>query len=59
MGRFLKLFLHCWALLSFSHKLLPKLIQERYQLAEFYYRKALSIHPESAILMCHVAVVSR
>lgn len=32
--------------------------QERFQLAEFYYRKALNINPQSPILMCHVAVVS-
>ena len=31
--------------------------QERFQLAEFYYRKALSMNPQSPILMCHVAVV--
>ena len=31
--------------------------QERFQLAEMYYRKALSINPASPILMCHVAVV--
>ena len=32
--------------------------QERFQLAEYYYRKALNINPQSPILMCHVAVVS-
>ena len=31
--------------------------QERFQLAEIYYRKALAINPSSPILMCHVAVV--
>ena len=31
--------------------------QERYQLADIYYKKALSINRYSPILMCHVAVV--
>lgn len=31
--------------------------QERYQLAEMYYRRALAINPSNPILMCHVAVV--
>lgn len=31
--------------------------QERFQLAEIYYRKALAINRFSPILMCHVAVV--
>ena len=31
--------------------------QERFQLAEIYYRKALLINRYSPILMCHVAVV--
>ena len=31
--------------------------QERFQLAEIYYRKALAINPFSPVLMCHVAVV--
>ena len=33
------------------------LLQERFQLAEIYYRKALGINPYSPVLMCHVAVV--
>jgi len=31
--------------------------QERFQLAEIYYRRALAISPNSPVLMCHVAVV--
>ena len=31
--------------------------QERFQLAEMYFRKALAINPHSPILMCHIAVV--
>ncbi|XP_068082472.1 cell division cycle protein 27 homolog isoform X2 [Anabrus simplex] len=31
--------------------------QERYLLAELHYRRALSIHPHSSVLMCHVGVV--
>ena len=33
--------------------------QERFQLTEIYYRKALGLNPYNPILMCHVAVVSR
>merc|ERR1712222_173671 len=29
--------------------------QERFQLAEIYYRRALAISPNSPVLMCHVA----
>jgi anaphase-promoting complex subunit 3 len=31
--------------------------QERFQLAEVYYRRALAINQKSPVLMCHVAVV--
>lgn len=31
--------------------------QERFQLTEIYYRKALGLNPYNPILMCHVAVV--
>jgi anaphase-promoting complex subunit 3 len=31
--------------------------QERYQRAEVYYRKALSIHPNNSVLLCHLGVV--
>jgi anaphase-promoting complex subunit 3 len=31
--------------------------QERFQLAEIHFRKALAINPHSSILMCHIAVV--
>ena len=34
-------------------------IQERYQLAEYYYRKSLSINKLSPMLMCHLAVVQQ
>jgi tetratricopeptide (TPR) repeat protein len=37
--------------------LINPLAQERYQLAEIHFRKALAINPLSPILMCHVAVV--
>ncbi|XP_067013542.1 cell division cycle protein 27 homolog [Anabrus simplex] len=30
--------------------------QERYLLAELHYKRALSIHPRSSVLMCHVGV---
>ena len=33
--------------------------QERFQLTEIYYRKALGLNPYNPILMCHVAVVRR
>ena len=33
--------------------------KERYQLAEYYYRKALSINQLSPLLMCHLAVVQK
>lgn len=32
--------------------------QERFAQAESHFKKALSIHPHSSVLMCHVAVVS-
>ena len=32
--------------------------QERFQLAEIYYKKAVDINPQSPVLMCHLAVVS-
>lgn len=32
--------------------------QERYQRAENYYKKALSIHPNNSVLLCHLGVVS-
>ncbi len=32
--------------------------QERFKMAEIFYRKALNINPNSPVLMCHVAVVS-
>ena len=31
--------------------------QEKFQLAEIHYRKALSINPGSSVLLCHVGVV--
>ena len=31
--------------------------QERYQLTEYYYTRALGINPRNPVLMCHVAVV--
>lgn len=33
--------------------------QERFQLADIYYKKALHSNPYNPILMCHVAVVRR
>ena len=33
--------------------------QQRFKLAEIYYRKALGINPCNPVLMCHVAVVSK
>lgn len=32
--------------------------QERYERAEVYYRKALGIHPNNSVLLCHLGVVS-
>jgi anaphase-promoting complex subunit 3 len=32
--------------------------QERYQMADMYFRKSLTFNPTNPILMCHVAVVS-
>lgn len=32
--------------------------QEKFNLAEIHYRKALSINPSSSVLYCHVGVVS-
>lgn len=31
--------------------------QERFRLAEVHYRRALAIHPESGVLLCHLGVV--
>lgn len=33
--------------------------QERFQRAEVYYRKALAIHPNNSVLMCHLGVVRK
>lgn len=32
--------------------------QERYELAEMHYKRALRINHSSALIMCHIAVVS-
>ena len=32
--------------------------QEKFNLAEIHFRKALSINPSSSVLYCHVGVVS-
>ena len=32
--------------------------QEKFALAEVHFRKALSINPQSSVLMCHVGAVS-
>lgn len=32
--------------------------QEKFNLAETHYRKALSINPQSSVLLCHIGVVS-
>ena len=32
--------------------------QEKFSLAELHFRKALSINPQSSVLMCHVGAVS-
>ena len=32
--------------------------QEKYQLAEQHYLKALKINPKHSVLLCHLAVVS-
>ena len=31
--------------------------QERFQLADMYFKKALKVNPHNSVLMCHVAVV--
>ena len=32
--------------------------QEKFAFAEFHFRKALFINPQSSVLLCHIAVVS-
>ena len=33
--------------------------QEKYNLAEVHFKKALTINPSSSVLLCHIGVVSR
>lgn len=33
--------------------------QEKFNLAEVHFRKALSINPSSSVLYCHIGVVSQ
>lgn len=57
---FLLLVAH-WRALVLPHRYGIGLVlfkQERFAQAESHFRKALSIHPHSSVLMCHVAVVS-
>ncbi len=32
--------------------------QEKFNLAEIHFKKALSINPQSSVLLCHIGVVS-
>ena len=32
--------------------------QEKYNLAEVHFKKALTINPNSSVLLCHIGVVS-
>ena len=32
--------------------------QEKYNLAEVHFKKALNINPSSSVLLCHIGVVS-
>lgn len=32
--------------------------QEKFNLAEMHFKKALSINPQSSVLLCHIGVVS-
>lgn len=33
--------------------------QEKFNLAEIHFKKALSINPQSSVLLCHIGVVSK